>query len=60
MNIRPVLPVVLLSIALALTGCGNKGPLVQPPPPEEGDWPDADADVDPDDPTPAADGDGGA
>lgn len=51
MNIRALLPLVLLSSALALSACGNKGPLLPPPAPEDEEWPDQqvdDADVDTD------------
>ena len=51
MNIRALLPLVLLSSALALSACGNKGPLLPPPAPEDEAWPDQqvdDADVDTD------------
>ncbi|NLA68811.1 MAG: sugar transporter [Gammaproteobacteria bacterium] len=42
MDIRPLLPLALLASALALSACGNKGPLVAPPPPGT-ELPDADA-----------------
>ena len=53
MNIRVLLPLVLLSSALALSACGNKGALLPPPAPEDEEWPDeqvddADADADTD------------
>ena len=51
MNIRALLPLVLLSSALALSACGNKGPLLPPPAPEDEEWPDQqvdDAEVDTD------------
>ena len=40
MNIRALLPLALLTSALALSGCGNKGPLLPPPAPEDEEWPD--------------------
>ena len=58
MNIRTLLPLVLLSSAFALSACGNKGPLLPPPAPDADEWPDEqvdDADADAD-----ANGDGGA
>ena len=48
MNIRPLLPVVLLCSALALSACGNKGPLVAPPPPDDEEWPVEEAEADED------------
>ena len=39
MNLRALLPIALLSSALALSACGNKGPLLPPPAPEDEDWP---------------------
>ena len=70
MNIRALLPFVLLSFALALSACGNKGPLLPPPAPDDEEWPvdeadgqDAtDVDIDGDDPADTAgdDGDGDA
>lgn len=53
MNIRVPLFLSLLACALALSACGNKGPLLPPPAPDDEDWPaqpvdqaDADADAD--------------
>ncbi|HEY4529103.1 MAG TPA: lipoprotein [Luteimonas sp.] len=59
MNLRTLLPLLLLSSAFALSACGNKGPLLPPPAPDEDEWPeeqvddsgtgvDSDADIDPD------------
>ena len=39
MNIRALLPFALLCSALALSACGNKGPLLPPPAPEDDEWP---------------------
>lgn len=44
MNIRALLPLVLLSSALALSACGNKGPLLPPPAPDDEEWPDEQVD----------------
>lgn len=44
MNLRALLPLALLSSALALSACGNKGPLLPPPPPEDDEWPAQQAD----------------
>ena len=57
MNLRRLLPLALLSSAFALSACGNKGPLLPPPAPDDDEWPadqadepaDAQDDVDPDD-----------
>jgi len=57
MNLRRLLPLALLSFAFALSACGNKGPLLPPPAPDDDEWPadqvdeadDAEDDVDPDD-----------
>lgn len=45
MNIRTLLPLVLLSSAFALSACGNKGPLLPPPAPEDEEWSDGADDV---------------
>ena len=39
MNIRVPLFLSLLACALALSACGNKGPLLPPPAPDDEDWP---------------------
>ncbi|WP_165942209.1 LPS translocon maturation chaperone LptM [Luteimonas arsenica] len=39
MNIRALLPLALLVSALALSACGNKGPLLPPPAPDDDEWP---------------------
>ncbi len=39
MNLRALLPLALLSSALALSACGNKGPLLPPPAPEDDELP---------------------
>ena len=39
MNTRALLTPVLLSAALLLSACGNKGPLLPPPAPDEDEWP---------------------
>ena len=39
MNIRALLPLALLASALALSACGNKGPLLPPPAPDDDEWP---------------------
>ena len=44
MNIRTLLPLLLLSSAFALSACGNKGPLLPPPAPDEDEWPDGQVD----------------
>ena len=76
MNIRRLLPLALLSSILVLSACGNKGPLLPPPAPEDEEWLDEPAVEDDatdearvddgsgdEDPVPAEggdDGDGGA
>ena len=38
MTIRRLLPLALLSSILVLSACGNKGPLLPPPAPEDEEW----------------------
>lgn len=62
MNIRALLPLAVLSSALLLSACGNKGPLLPPPAPDEDDWEQVDDSDDADgyDDEDDAGGDGGA
>jgi predicted small lipoprotein YifL len=39
MNIRALVPLALLSSVLVLSACGNKGPLLPPPAPDDDEWP---------------------
>ena len=55
MNIRALVPLILLSSVLVLSACGNKGALLPPPAPGDEEWPagqvddaDIDADIDAD------------